>query len=676
MKKKVLFFLGLFATVMTANAQVPKISYSSANLYLGVGSAISSFDPTNTGGAIPTTATTMVSTLAGSGAPGSIDATGSAAYFGNIRDVAVDKNYYVYAADRNNNKIRKVSPSGVVTTLAGKNGYVGFSDGDSSVASFYSPQGVAVDDSGVVYIADTEGTKIRKITKKEPSFNIVSTLAGSNTQGSADGQGSDASFHSPSGIAVDKMRNTYVTDNNTIRKISKDGVVTTLAGNSNSPGSADGKGSAAQFNDASGIDVDTSGVLYVADYGNNKIRKITPSGEVSTFAGTGAAGSKDGSALSATFNHPSGIAVDSFGNVYVAEYGNNKIRKITSSGIVTTLAGSGIGGRADGVASSATFNGPLALTVDDLGSIYVVDNNKVRKITTTGYSITPVLPEGLVFNTATGGISGTPKAVSSAKTYTIMGTNASGCSYTKLNITVFKGNTKINWNMPPDITYGTPLSKKELNAFTDVKGTLVFTPSLGTILDAGTQTLTVNFTPDDPKNYTSASKILYLTVRKANPVITWDNPADITEGSALSYIQYNAKANVPGNFTYTPSSSSVLKAGDHQALAVKFTPTDSKNYRSAYDTVYINVKSKVMTNVDNENATACTIYPNPVTDGFYVQGISSQATVSIVDMTGKIALKQDVVGKTYVHCKNLLAGTYVAIIQSADKIEKIKIIKK
>ncbi len=329
-----------------------------------------------------------VTTLAGLGyAWGSSDGTGSAARFAYPTGVTVDSGGNVYVADRFNSTIRKITPAGVVTTLAGLAGSYGSVDGIGSNARFYGPLGVAVDSGGNVYVADNGNHTIRKITPAR----VVSTIAGqAGSIGSADGTGSAARFYNPSGVTVDSAGTVSVADqnNNTIRKIDASTVVTTLAGSAFASGAADGVRDAARFLNPCGVTMDSAGNGYVADYNNHTIRKITPGGGVTTLAGlAGNSGSADGTGSDARFYNPTGVTVDSAGNVYVADRNNHTIRKITPAGVVTTLAGlAGLLGTADGTGSGARFFNPSNVAVDSAGDVYVADTNNdtIRRVTQTG----------------------------------------------------------------------------------------------------------------------------------------------------------------------------------------------------------------------------------------------------------------------------------------------------
>ena len=213
---------------------------------------------------------------------------------------------------------------------------------------------------------------------------IVSTIAGSSSPGINNGSGTSAQFYFPNGVAVDILGNVYVADsgNNIIRKITPEGVVSTLAGDG-TPEHLDGTGTSARFNAPQGVAVDSLRNVYVADSYNHRIRKITPAGLVSTLAGDGTAAYLDATGTSAEFNYPYGVAVDSLGNVYVADSSNHSIRKINPAGLVSTLAGDGTAGYLDQTATSAQFYFPNGVAVDSLGNVYVADNSNhsIRKIT-------------------------------------------------------------------------------------------------------------------------------------------------------------------------------------------------------------------------------------------------------------------------------------------------------
>ncbi|MDQ6891269.1 MAG: hypothetical protein M3167_01130 [Acidobacteriota bacterium] len=308
-----------------------------------------------------TTSAQVVTTLAGSGAGGSVDANGGEASFSNPQGVAVGGPAgNVYVADTISLKIRKITTEGAVTTVAG-DGYAGYDDGVGARARFFGPLGVTAEASGNLWVADQDdgfdGQYIKKITPGGvvinlilyPSFDPIAVavsysgslyvldLDGTLWKISTDLKSSllltvlpEFPFGSSVewGLAVDGAGDVYVSGHNKIQKVSPEGTVTTLAG-SGDPGSADGAGALASFRGPAGLAVDLSGNVYVADRGNNTIRKVTPSGIVTTLAGSGSPGSADGTGTAASFNSPAGVALDASGNLYVADSANNKIRKIT-----------------------------------------------------------------------------------------------------------------------------------------------------------------------------------------------------------------------------------------------------------------------------------------------------------------------------------------------------------
>jgi sugar lactone lactonase YvrE len=326
----------------------------------------------------------LTTTVAGTGATGAINGIGTVATFDAPFGLATDAFGNILVTDFNY-MIRKVVPlpdgSYVVSTVAGT-GSRGYADDSVSRAIFSDPVGVGVDDPGNMYVADRGNSRIRKIS----TGGVVTTLAGNGSLGYADNNiGTEAAFNGLNGIAVDGSGNVYVADrfNYRIRKVSPTGAVTTFAG-SGAHDDDDGTGTAASFNEPYGIALDAAGNLYVADMGNHKIRKISSSGEVTTLAGTGSPGNTDGATTIARFDRPAFIAVDAFGNVYVTGLINHNVRKITPAGIVSTLAGNQFSEDINGIGTAAFFAHPCGLAIDASGNLYVADrdNNKIRKIIT------------------------------------------------------------------------------------------------------------------------------------------------------------------------------------------------------------------------------------------------------------------------------------------------------
>lgn len=317
---------------------------------------------------------------------GFVDGTAMQARFYGPTGLAVDQMGNAYVADTLNHAIRKITPAGVVTTLAG-NGAKGFSNGTGKDASFNEPKGVAVDTDGNVYVADTSNHVIRKITPA----GVVTTFAGGAKIDSIfdrkrDGVGTDAAFSVPTGVAVDAAGTVYVADsgNNVIRKITATGVVTTLAGGAvrdpfakDAVNFVDGTGAEASFRNPTAIAVDSSGNAYVADLMDNAIRKISPAGVVSTLAGSIVSGHDDKVGTSARFQMPTGVAVDRSGNVYVTEIFSGGIRVISPAGEVRTLAGD-----AGGNFNLITNLNPAAVAVGSNGTLFFSEalTHRIRTI--------------------------------------------------------------------------------------------------------------------------------------------------------------------------------------------------------------------------------------------------------------------------------------------------------
>ncbi len=382
------------ATSAVASASAPATAAASSVATAVATSSATVTPPAGAASAVPTAAATATATastagvtvLAGAGGAGFLDGAADQALFNAPKGVAVDGTGAVYVADTQNSRIRRIDPAGQVTTLAGPGSDVsaaaGYSDQPGTAARFNEPRGVALDKDGALYVADTDNNRIRRIDHN----GSVSTLAGGGgtdigSGGFADGTGPQARFSLPTGLAVASDGTIYVADqrNNAIRKIDLSGAVRTLAGSTGS-GRVDGQGTAAQFNGPTAVAVDRQGNVYVADTFNGLIRKVSPDGQVSTYAGGGSANTMVGSARSVALVFPEGIAVDSAGNVYVADQ-THTIREITPDGNVVIVVGSKEG-FANNAGVQAQFDFPSGLALAGDSTLYVADttNNRIRAI--------------------------------------------------------------------------------------------------------------------------------------------------------------------------------------------------------------------------------------------------------------------------------------------------------
>jgi len=438
----------IFAFSLSPNhvsAQAPSISYSPSTSALLVGVPFS-VAPINSGGAVPATVYGTVTTFAGStaGSSGRANGTGTAATFNLPRGTSIDAAGIQYVCDAGNNEIRKITQAGVVTLLAGSaTGAAGRANGTGTAATFDLPYDATADGAGNLYVCDYNNNQIRKVVI---STGVVTLLAGSATgaSGTTNGTGTAALFNGPTGIVYNPADGfLYVADfnNSQIRKVSTAGVVTLLAGSTTgATGTTNNTGTAARFNNPNGIAVDASGNMYVCDQTNNEIRKVTTAGVVTLFAGstTGATGTTDASGTAARFNTPRGVTIDPSGNLYITDSGNNTLRLISPAGLVTTFAGTaGSAGYTDAVGTAAKFDQPRGLDCDPAtGNLYIADytNNVIRQVITTGYLISASLPAGLSFDNTTGIISGTPTAAFGSTTYTIYAFNTTGSSSTTVTL--------------------------------------------------------------------------------------------------------------------------------------------------------------------------------------------------------------------------------------------------
>jgi len=359
-------------------------NYINSGTYACIVSSVSGVSVTSSNASLSIYIPYSLRTIAGSAyTMGSANGTGSTASFLSPQALVVDSSGNVYVADTGNCIIRKITAQGVVTTFAGTSGVTGTTDGPGSIALFNYPCGIAIDNTGNLYVADTYNCTIRKITPT----GIVSTIAGQAptsdipspiNAGFKDATGTSAKFNFPRGLACDGAGNVYVADtiNCVIRKITPAGLVTTIAGSvTNTPQSLDGTGTAARFNYPYSLASDTNGNLWVADTSGQTIRAISPGGVVTTLCGlAGSAGSVGGVGNNSRFNQPASIAVDISGNLYIADQVNSTIRVVTNGNCVCTIAGlAGNVGQTDGLGSNARLYNPFGVAVDAVGNVYVAD---------------------------------------------------------------------------------------------------------------------------------------------------------------------------------------------------------------------------------------------------------------------------------------------------------------
>jgi RHS repeat-associated protein len=425
--------------------------------------------------------------------------------------------------------------------------YAGNGGPATSVALGYVA-GLAVDSSGNVYYADADLGVIRKITASSGNIN---TVAGYGYLGGYSGDGgpaTSAALNNPFGVAVDSAGNLYISDssNDVIRKVTAlTGNISTLAGTGMVAGYSGDRGTAtsAELNFPTGIAVDGSGNVYVSDESNNVVRKVTAStGIITTYAGTGTPGysGDNGAAASAELSGPGGISVDSAGDLFIADSSNDRVREVfAASGMIATVAGTGtFGYNGDGIpATTAELALPLSARVAANGNLYIADygNERVRVV---------------------------------------------GATTQAANLT---------WLTPAPIYYGTALSAAQLDASSNgVPGTITYSEAVGTVLKAGTYTLSAEFVPTSSAYSTETAEVT-LTVNPAPAPVSWPQPADIANGTALSATQLDATSTLPGSFVYSPASGTVLRLGP-QLLEVTFTPADTIDYVPTTATVAITVK--------------------------------------------------------------------------------------
>ena len=338
----------------------------------------------------------IITTVAGDGVPtysgdGGL-ATNASLYY--PQGVAFDSAGNLYIADNNNNRVRKVSPGGIITSVAGTGSGTYAGDGGAATnASLYRPNNLAFDRFGNLYVADIFNNRIRKIDMN----GIITTFAGTggSSYGGDGGAATNAGLFYPADMAFDSTDNMYIADliNNRIRKVDTNGIISTVVGRGSSGYFGDGGAAANAILDRpQGVALDGAGNLYIADTGNNRIRKVDAKGIITTVVGRGNPGvsGDGGAATNAYLNQPWFVAFDAIGELYIADAGNNRVRKVDIRGIITTVAGNGTAtfGGDGGAATNASLNTPACVALDSAGNLYIADwyNGRIRKVQLSSYS--------------------------------------------------------------------------------------------------------------------------------------------------------------------------------------------------------------------------------------------------------------------------------------------------
>ncbi|WP_426580715.1 gliding motility-associated C-terminal domain-containing protein [Mucilaginibacter sp. R-33] len=427
--KSVIAATVLWFTAFTAFSQEPPdLTYVTPNVY-GVGTTIPELFPSNSRGPVPATIYGETKVIAGTGQLGNVNGDAATAQFKLPYGISIDASGNMYIAESGGG-IRMITALRQVSSI----GTDALPGPPFNVPKLNNPRGIVKDKSGNLFVANYSNHNILKIM---PSGSIT-VFAGINQSGTADGPGNVANIINPNGIAIDRDDNLYVSDgNNAIRKISPSGYVYTLAGQP-AAGTLDGIGPAAQFNRPAGLTVDKNGNVYVADQGGFVIRKITPNGRVTTIAGSGVFGTNDGNGTAASFQSPVGITIDASGNLYVTDSGTGTIRRILPNGDVKTIAGGGPVGAESGVGADVHFSSPSGIAIGPDGNLYVAEygKNSIKRVIATGYIIDKPLPPGLVFDPKTGVITGTPTVTWPATDYKVTAFNAGGSASFVINISV------------------------------------------------------------------------------------------------------------------------------------------------------------------------------------------------------------------------------------------------
>jgi len=628
-------------------------------------------------------------TIAGNGI-GTHAGDGSAATAASLQSpayVKTDAMGNIYVADKLNNRVRKISATGVITTIAGTGATVFNGDGGAATAAtLWQPMGVAVDGSGNVYISDAMHYRIRKIN----TAGIISTIAGTGTTGfGSDGvAATSTTIGAPIGICFDAAGNIVFAERSyhRIRKIDiATGIISTIAGTGSSSFGGDGAAATAAFlNQPYDVSYDTAGNLYIADYNNNRIRKVNTSGVISTYAGDGTTtfSGDGGAATAASLYKPSGVWADSAGNVFITDTWHNKVRKVGATGIISSVAGTGSAGFGGdgGPGAGAVFNYPSSIAMDNTGNLYLTDDNnhRVRKIARdviTISGIANICVSGTTTLTASVPMGAWTSGSTAVATVGLMTGVVTGVSAGTAEITYqtsLSSTTRIVTVNPavPAITGAT-------NVCAGATTTLGNTTTGGTWSSSATGSATVDGSGVVSGITAGTTTISYTAGGcSATTVVTVNElPAAITGGTSVCIGNTTIMSNITAGGTWGSSSSGIASIDAGGLVTGVTAGTTIITYTlstGCYTTANISVIS-CPTHIEmiaDDNKTV-NIFPNPSNGVFQLitQAIATPIEVTITDMAGKIIESNIYEGKENIsYSLKVNAGCYVIKITAGNKV--------
>ena len=569
--------------------------------------------------------TGQVEVVAGGGSitPSTSPIPATSALLNGPEGVALDAAGNLYIADYWNGFIERVSATtGQIVVVAGGGGTIPTSTPISPTsAEFCGPASVAVDGAGNLYIADSANYRIEEMSAATGQIVAIAGT-GLTKPGTTAIPATEASLNLPTGVAVDGLGNLYIADSgaNLIERVSlaTEQIVVVAGGGTTVPTTAAIAAINAKLVQPRDVVIDAAGDIYIADYFNNQVERVTAAtGQIAVVVGGGNIEPTPATlrATSASLGNPFGLALDGAGNLYIADVNNQLIEQVSASAFLLDFPTTDVGAPSAAQTVTLANIGNMPLT---FASLATTTSFNIDDATTTCTPSTPLgagasCAEGVVFQPMSAG------DVTGTLSITDNNLNETGAvQQIDLSGTATTATPTITWPTPAGISYGTALGAKQLNATASfggnaIAGTFVYSPAAGSIPVAGTDTLSATFAPEDSTDYATATATVSLTVAQASPTITWATPAAITSGTALSATQLNATASfqgspLAGTFAYLPAAGTILTAGTYTLSAI-FTPQDIFDFATATATVTLTVTGADFTLTPGLGSTSQTVEP-------------------------------------------------------------------